>query len=110
MTQVYCLVWNPISSNNHSLCRDVRLTIKKDQLFNSLEEAEEYVIRTNRRMNMYDLSIQDEKDPEVIRARCLTDPNFVSKRDYHIIPAMDEFRNALLEQLKARGDFKLIIE
>lgn len=99
MFQVYRLSKSPVATNSHGVCRDERWKFVEDQKFSTQEAAEAYVIQNNLRMNSYDLSIQDVTDVNIIRSRCLTDPKFVTKRDYHLVKLTPEFLQNFKDQL-----------
>lgn len=83
--------------NSHAIDRSDVWSWSKDIEFDSLDDAEHYVIVMNRRMCSYELGIMGETNLDVIRRRCLTDENWAWCRSYHLI--QDEDRMALRQKI-----------
>lgn len=99
MFKVYLLDKNPIGNNSHGVCRDESWKFVIDRNFLTRDEAEDYVITQNKRMNSYDLCIQGVTDENIIRSRCLIDPDYITKRDYHLIELTPEFKENFKKQI-----------
>lgn len=82
MHRVYRLSKTPVQSNAYGVCREEIWSVVEDKEFATQEEAERYVINKNFRFCSYDLAIFANDPPEVIRARCLTDPEWEFAREY----------------------------
>jgi hypothetical protein len=96
MTQVYRLDRMPAHRNHHEVDVDETLAIVPDEYFNSLEEAESYVIEMNIKTCGQTLGITyDSNDENLITEKCLSTEWCHKQRYFVTRPSIKLLRNNL---------------
>lgn len=95
--KVYRIDRTTIKGNHFGLGREEKWSVKLDADFETVEEAESYVLQMNKAHHAVDLNLSALIDDE-IKKRCLYDEEWAHRKTYFLeYPPIDKIKSLLLE-------------
>ena len=97
MVDVYRIDRISIKGNQYGLARDEKWSVAHEQSFETISEAEQYVLKQNRAKHAIDLNLQGLTEAE-IKYRCVYDPALIHRRTYFLgRPPIETIKERLAE-------------
>lgn len=95
MVDVYRIDRIAIKGNQYGLARDEKWSVAQERSFETINDAEQYVLKQNRAKHAIDLNLQGLTEIE-IKYRCVYDPEMVHRRSYFLgRPPIDQIKQKL---------------
>lgn len=95
--KVYRIDRTTVKGNHFGLAREEKWTVNVDADFQTLDEAESYVVKMNKAHHAVDLNLQG-LNPDEIKHRCLYDEKWFHKKTYFLDqPPLEKIRSLLMD-------------